>query len=951
MKTYLKVIIAIFASTVFAKDSYFFPQKLMERAQVNTEKYEYPAQVKRGVINAAEKYLSFSDEQLWDMMFGASIDRSWMVWSDGHCPSCRKPVIMYNWKIDPFKHPWKLQCPNCSMFFPTNDFETYYKSGLNERGVFVFELADKSLLYNTAASDPADPLHKFGVDDGHGYIDGEKKWRFIGTYLIYGQWKAMVLDGIKKTADAYTLTGDVKYSHIAAILLDRVADLYPDFDYITQAVVYEKDRHHGYVSVWHDACEETRELATAYDQIKTGISKDNCLVEFLAGKAARYNMDNPKTTPELIYKNIERGILQDAIENNIKIQSNYPNTDIALAVMHSILGNEDNHKSAEKIIDSMIIKATLVDGVTGEKGLCGYAAGATHNLARFLGLYSRRSDEFLPHLFARHPQLAKTWRFHIDTLCIDSFYPLAGDALWFGAEAGGYRGVFFQYNRPIEPSLYSFFNQMYEVTGDHAYIQALYQGNLEINTGISSTLEINRNYTTKSSVHLGLKDLPRDVFGISPVDFQRKVGHIIDKYGSRFDLESVNKNDWCLAILRSGNGDETRALWVKYDTAGQHGHYDGLNVGLFAKGLDLMPDFGYAPPNHGGWFSDKSNWYRMTAAHNTVVINGRSQLSHSENFISENRLFSAIVKGENDMWAIGGDCKVSQFDGAEFYAAKQYQRMVCLVDIDDDNFYVVDVFRVAGGSDHAKFFGSNFGTVTTQNLELKPDAPYGFGTQMRDFQTDDFVTPPYIVDWEIEDVYKLNPADKKVRLRYTGLTDNVEVSLCQAWVQLGRFDASDVSTRWVPRIMERKRVFSEPLKPIDNLATTFVATIEPYKSQAAITTSKKYRLSINDKVLSEASVAMLVELDDGRKDIFVMPDDSVYEGSDNRQLVSVKELDVSMNAKFCHIRLDKDGQVQGILVVDGSNINCGQRSFDIGGAIFEMIVIDGKDQIMQGKLK
>ena len=139
-----------------------------------------------------------SDEALWDLMFGATIYRSWMVWSNGHCPACQEGVPMYNWRMDFFEHPWKLQCPHCQEMFPKNDFHRFYRSGLDEHGVFDPKLADRSLLFNTEHPDPDDPLHLFGVDDGNGYVEGDKRWRFIGTYLIYGQWKQGIVAGVRQ---------------------------------------------------------------------------------------------------------------------------------------------------------------------------------------------------------------------------------------------------------------------------------------------------------------------------------------------------------------------------------------------------------------------------------------------------------------------------------------------------------------------------------------------------------------------------------------------------------------------------------------------------------------------------------------------------------------------------------------------------------------------------------
>jgi len=118
-------------------------------------------------------------------------------------------------------------CPHCRELFPKNDFEKFYRSGLDERNVFDPNRADRSLLFNAEHPDPADPLHKFAVDDGEGYVDGEKRWRFIGAYLIYGQWKKAIVDGIISLSAAYAVTGDKAYAHRAGVLFDRVADLYP----------------------------------------------------------------------------------------------------------------------------------------------------------------------------------------------------------------------------------------------------------------------------------------------------------------------------------------------------------------------------------------------------------------------------------------------------------------------------------------------------------------------------------------------------------------------------------------------------------------------------------------------------------------------------------------------------------------------------------------------------
>ena len=240
-----------------------FPKELIARVKANTAKYPWAAAIRDRIIEAAEPWTRLSDDELWGAMFGPGITRSWMVWSNGHCPACKKGVEMYTWQMDALKTPWKVRCPHCKELFPKNDFRKFYRSGLDEKGVFDPKRADRSLLFNTEHPDPEDPLHSFGVDDGEGYVEGDKRWRFIGAYLIYGQWKQMVLGGISRLAAAYVVTGDQVYAHKAAVMLDRVADLYPELRLRRARGWSTRAAGSGYVSIWHDACEEARELAIA----------------------------------------------------------------------------------------------------------------------------------------------------------------------------------------------------------------------------------------------------------------------------------------------------------------------------------------------------------------------------------------------------------------------------------------------------------------------------------------------------------------------------------------------------------------------------------------------------------------------------------------------------------------------------------------------------------------
>lgn len=807
--------------------STFFPCNLIQTARRNAQRYDWATRMVSRLVADAEAWVSMGDEELWALMFGPTITRSWMVWSNGYCPACRASVPMYNWKMDALSRPWKVWCPHCGEMFPKNDFGAFYRSGLDEQGVFDPKRADRSLLFNTEHPKPDDPLHMFGVDDGEGYVQDGKRWRFIGAYLIYGQWKQAVLGGVKSLSAAYVVTGDQRYAHKAAVLLDRVADLYPTFDFKTQGLVYEGAGAAGYVSTWHDACEETRELVLAYDQIFDGLEDDADLARFLSQKAQQCNLDNRKATIADIRRNIEERILRDAIANAHKISSNYPRTPIALITTHAVLGWPNNRAEIEPMIDDMLTRATAVDGVTGEKGLANYSAFTIQGLGAFLEQFARIDSTFLARQLQRHPNLAQTYRFHIDTRCLGRYYPLSGDTGAFAQPVRGYVGLDLNRHPGIMPSMFSLMYRLYEQTGDPAYVQVLYEAN---------------DYR--------LEGLPYDLFGNDPTAIQARVNAVIQQRGLVPQIGSVNKRAWHLAILRSGHGAHARAAWLDYDSGGGHSHADGMNLGLFAMGLDLMPDFGYPPVQFGGWESPRAVWYRMTAAHNTVVVDGRNH---------------ADAAGQTTMWLDAEDLHAVRVSAPGLIGGQQFERTIAQVDTSDRGFYLIDVFRVIGGTDHAKFMHSHFGTITTKGLSLRPADDYGYGTQMRNFCSDPAPQPGWTIDWTIEDRYRLLRPNRQVHLRYIDLTEGAEAWTCEGWVVQGLYD-STVET-WIPRVITRRRAPEGPLQ------STFVALIEPYEAQPSISTVRRLRL-LNETghEYPDSFVAIEVTLADGRRDLFVTMD-------------------------------------------------------------------------------
>ena len=861
--------------------SAFFPEVLVSRARANAQTHPWAAEIRDSLIAAAEPWMKMSDDDLWGLMFGNSIRRSWQVWSNGHCPACRKPVPMYEWVADALALPWKMRCPRCRETFPKNDFLAFYRSGLTEQGVFDPARADRSRLFNTDHPAAADPLHSFGVDDGEGYAQDGNRWRFIGAYLIYGQWKQAIVGGIRNLAAAYVATGEPTYAHKAGVLLDRVADLYPTFDFGKEGVMYEGPPRAGYVSTWHDACVEVHDLALAYDAVFEGLVRDRSLVAFLAGKAAAYRVANPKSTFADVQLNIEDRIFRDTLGHRPKIESNYPSTDVTMTTLETVLDWPANRAEVLARLDSVVSKATAVDGVTGEKGIAGYATIAPRAIAELLGRYARVDPTFIRDALVHHPRLHAMFRFHLDTWCLGQYYPRTGDTGSFAEKTPNYSGLAFSRNPGITPSSYTFLWELYQGTGDKDLVRVLYGANAASTNG-----------------------LPYDLFAADPGGFQTRVAQVIAEGGADPKLASVNKREWGLAVLRAGEGANARAAWLDYDSGERHGHADAMTMGLFAKGLDLLPDFGYPPVQYGGWSAPPAVWYTQTAAHNTVAVDGQN---------------TRTGIGKTTLWFDGEQLHVVRAAGAQLIGGQQYERTIALIDISAQDSYLLDVFRVVGGKDHARFLHGHFGRLSTQGLSLMPAEEGTFGAVMRNFKRDRRPSEGWSADWSIEDRLQYLPPGSDVHLRHTDLTRNAEVETAEAWVAVGSLGGTEEA--WIPSVLVRRCAVEPPL------ASTFVAVLEPYQRRPNLVGVRRFDLQDAEaKPCSEDQVGVEVRLANGCRDVVLASNASApTAGGDSRSRSPVlieKTSGVRFEGDFCLVRFDGAGPKR-VIFCRGKSLRAG----------------------------
>jgi len=845
---------------VVKQSSAFFPQERIENALANIRKYPWAAEVAAEVIEKARLWADMSNDELWALPFSPDVYRSMDVSLKFGCPNCgqkiydgRKPFRA--WIFAPESHPWKVQCPACKELFPKNDFCAFYKSGMGGDGLFHYDDADRSLLFNAEHPDPKDPKHTWAVDDSRNW---EGHW-FIAGYA-YQLWWQRIMAGIDALSLAYVHSGDTKYSRKCAILLDRVADIYPTYYGYAQFYNTGWKRYHGaYVGVRGYGFHFLEKAVLAYDRIWTGIQSDGALTGFLSRKATKHGLLNPKKTAADISRNIDERIVRELlIHRGEEVHMNGNRAACILAVAKMAMRGAESGESVLNHDMPEIATAdyTNSDG-SGNEHAVGYDFGhIMYAGAKFFSTLYDLDKDAAKRALQEFPNFHKALPFQINLRCLDRFVPEIGDA-----GRGG---------QPRKMWYHEVYAKLFDLTGDPLlaqYIVLAKDGALD-------------------DVHTGL-------FTRDPAAVREKIRDAIRKHGP-FALGSTHYPVYKLAIFRSGKGENRRALWINYNMRGSgHAHYDGMNIGLFAKGISLMPEHGY-PEFTGGWPA-RHEWTAHTRSHITVLVDGKKQ-DWGRTREERDR------KGRLMLISPGRNFQLIQADGREMYmVATRYERTCALIDIDEKDSYVVDVFRVAGGVEHVYNLHGADGAVTSDVLAVRGERKefpgsdgvhylYGGGVTVRP-------APPWWVDEQVQDVYGLNPNGADVRLRLTHFTSADEVVVARGDMP----PSKDVGIRTLPYVLVRRKA-----RDGGPLTSTFISVIEPYEGKRVVKTATCRKLSregVDDVVLT-------VDLPGGRRDIIVLADSTVKGTLTGR----IDGVPVALDGSALWVQLDKDGFQKAVLV-------------------------------------
>lgn len=876
--------------TVLKRSSTFFSKARIENARENVRTHAWAAKLAKGVLAGADRWVRMSDDELWAVPYGPELCRSIFVSKKLGCPNCGMKIYegrpsVYAWEFDPEKHPWKMRCPACGELFPKNDFAAFYKSGIGPDGLFHYGAADRSLLFNADRPDPDDPKHTYGVDDGRGWADvmqhpdgrptyDIRHW-WIGYYAMC-YWLRRIVPAIDSLSQAYALTGETRYAHKCAVLLDRVADIYPTYHGDTQHYNNGWKRFAGsYIGASYFDLAFLTTASMAYDRIFSGIAGDKALVAFLSAKAGKHGMENPKKTVSDVRRNIERRLIIEIILHPGRGLSSNGSRDACIYAMAKMILSGRSAKQSLLEHDMPLVadpRHFHPDGSSGERAVgydFGHITGAGANFLSHLYDYDKA---FARQALEAYPNFRRAFYFMVNLRCLGRFVPQIGDA---GA-AG----------RPWNTYYHEAHAKLYDLTRDPMlaqYIHLCHRGKLD-------------------GVHAG-------IFSKNAAAVQKRIADDVEQHGP-LAPGFVHYPDYRLAIFRSGRGAGRRAMWIKYTAEGgtsSHAHSDGMNLGIFAKGLDLVPDHGY-PEFTGGWPA-RHEWTAHTRSHVTVLVDGERQ-----------RGARATVKALSP----GEGFQFFQADGPAMYpTTKRYERTCALVDVNAGDCYVVDVFRVDGGKEHVYDFHGAEGPVASDVLATRGERTEFPGGDYKDLWTkeryppdaprryylhDGGVTarpgPGWWLDWQVKDTFDVRRAKGQVHLRLMHLSAADEVV-----VAVGEPAPQKDGIRSMHYLLARREA-----KGKAPLSSTFVSVIEPYEDERVLGPTRREPFGRE----GAEDVALSVDLTGGQRDIIVLPD-AAKRGKVRGQASGVN---VSLQGSALWVRLRGKAPAQAVLV-DGRSLEIG----------------------------
>jgi len=671
------LLIALCLRATAKEERTYFTDERISVGRENVERYDWARDLKKRMLErgdeityyigptytAADAFAAQSDEFLWTLQPPTTLPRVYDYNESGGrtiCPLCGEKVNKISpwncWRIDPIGHPYKVQCQMCGARFPSNHF----------------------LAGDLASGDYP--------DDGKGWQHEGRTYYFLREYahMCYG---SVVVPTIRSLSEAYALTGDGEYAHKGCILLARLATQYPNYGWDDPDGTLENrfdrtylgpwNNRHPYYTwkqggmitdlIWETFCLEP--TAYAYDAFFDHMASDDELIAFV--KAKGMPVANATELRAYIEDYIFRAAMNGLLAGWIKGNEGFHQA-AALAVALVMDDYGDRHPNSKDMVDYAYhgigcAASIMVNGLARDGG--GHESPNYNRIKRDFIRVAELMEEVRhrhPDIYPKdaypdilaHPKAREFFNYYIDMLAVDCFLPSIGDCGGIGAP-DRYDETNRRYSTLTSENLYAF--QRY---GDPRFARAATKPDGEAFGG-----DLWQPYPAEAIAEALAQPESRIARGT----------RLLDGYGAAF--------------LESGAWPNSRAAVLNYASIIGHRQHDYLSLGLYARGLDLLPDLGYPRTWDYRW-----EWDSNSLAHNTVTVNELEPAARS--FRNGARLF-ASAGGVHAVTAFHNPYPERMGLGGDHPAPVDlYERTTILVDVDENRFYVVDLFAVRGGEQH-----------------------------------------------------------------------------------------------------------------------------------------------------------------------------------------------------------------------------------------------------------
>ena len=640
---------------------------------------------KGNVTPRAARWHDTPDDAIYNIIPGPSVPRTFgtVLATDiepNHgigkgCPVCGMAVFegrsgFYPWKYSADPLDWKMRCPSCKTEFPSND----WRAGDMHSGAFPDD------------GFGCEPVKPVLAPDG-----GKWRWPFIAYYHQHAAYMTEFTPGIIETARAYAATGDAVYAHKSAVGLLRFAEamvsLSLNLNQRKRAVrgvhggpvgAPLESRFHPYNRSWSYIesnwdYSRMQDTARAWDLVFDALDDDQELIEF-----AQRNGHPEIQSFEDFRRFVETGVLRVPIQMAMDdaLERNWPGQELTAIRLALCLGTERATEVADWALNEARagVRFALTD-LFYKDGAAHESPGYNHSHIRGVAEVCRALDDLMqlhpdicrPPRFvspARDPKFRRIYDFPLEASLIGRTTPYVGDS-----GKGGHADP-----EPLRqgwPLQLDSWMAAYQASGAPRFAQAMY--------GPEGSLAA----------------------GIGDPDLKRIAEQAGQELGWQVQLPSNILDGYGFAILRSGQDDDQRAVWMHYTRITKHNHPDMLTYGLAGLKRELLPELGY--PEGWGY-----GWAGSWGTHYQTKITGLPSNDFSRGELTTFAGQPPVQVAAAESFAMLGDQKCTR------------QRTMALVDLSPGEFYVLTVERVQGGEEHTFSFHGPHGEAVAENVEVQP---------------------------------------------------------------------------------------------------------------------------------------------------------------------------------------------------------------------------------------